>query len=291
MDTIPASLKTCYPFAQHWLKLPEGRIHYIDTGGDGETILFLHGNPSWSFLWRDLIRSLSVQGFRCIAPDHLGMGLSDKPERFFRLADRIAHIETFVEKLELGRFHLAVHDWGGAIGLGFAGRHPEQVKKLLVTNSAAFRSTRIPMRIALCRVPWLGNFIVRALNGFAWPATFMAVRRRLSRTVKAGYLAPYDSWKNRAAVAHFVQDIPLKPEHPSYATLLEVEKNLSALRDKPMLIAWGGQDFCFNDSFLKEWRDRFPEALLRYQLDAGHYVLEDAGETLIPEIKAFFLEG
>ncbi|MDR2513478.1 MAG: alpha/beta fold hydrolase [Puniceicoccales bacterium] len=288
MNVLPLHLRTSYPFAPHWLHLPEGRLHYVDTGGDGDVVLLLHGNPTWSFLWRDLIRSLALQGFRCIAPDHLGMGLSDKPDRFFRLADRIAHVEALIASLGLGHFHLGVHDWGGAIGFGVAVRQPGKIGKLLVTNTAAFHVDRIPRRIALCRKPPLGEFIVRGLNGFAWPATHMATRRRLSPTVRQGFLAPYSSWKNRAAVARFVQDIPLESDHPSRATLSAVESGLGTLRGKPMLIAWGGQDFCFDDHFFEQWTRRFPEACLRYQAKAGHYLLEDAAETLIPDIRAFF---
>ena len=288
MNVLPAHLKTSYPFAPHWLSLPEGKLHYVDTGGEGDVVLLLHGNPTWSFLWRDLIRSLALQGFRCIAPDHLGMGLSDKPDRFFRLADRISHIETLIASLGLGRFHLGVHDWGGAIGFGVAVRQPEKIGKLLVMNTAAFHLDQIPWRIALCRKPLLGEFIVRALNGFAWPATYMATNRRLSRIVRQGFLAPYNSWENRAAVARFVQDIPLEDNHPSRETLCAVEAGLGKLRDKPMLIAWGGRDFCFDDHFFEQWTRRFPEARLRYHARAGHYLLEDAAEVLIPDIRAFF---
>lgn len=287
MENFPESLHASYPFAPHWLDLPEGRMHYVDTGGNGPVVLLLHGNPSWSYLWRDLIQSLAAGGMRCIAPDHLGMGLSDKPNKFFRLADRIRHVERLVDRLELERFSLAVHDWGGAIGFGMAGSRPDAIEKLVVTNTAAFRSKNIPKRIALCRVPFLGELIVRGCNGFARPATFMAVRHKMSETTRAGFLLPYDSWRNRGAVARFVQDIPLDETHPSYATLLAVENNLEKLQDKPMFVAWGGRDFCFDDTFFGEWRRRFPKAVLRYHAEAGHYVLEDAGRSLIPEIKAF----
>jgi haloalkane dehalogenase len=293
MDTIPAYLRTSYPFEPHWLRLEAGRLHYVDTGGDGEVVLLVHGNPTWSFLWRDLIRSLALQGFRCIAPDHLGMGLSEKSDRFFRLGDRIAHVESLLESLNVKRYHLCVHDWGGAIGFGVATRAPERVGKMVVTNSAAFplpAGVHMPRRIALCHVPFLGEFLIRAFNGFARAATFMAARRRLSRTIRAGFLAPYDTWRNRASVAHFVQDIPLSEKDPSWTVLRAMEAGLEKLRDKPMLLAWGGRDFCFGDAFLEEWKRHFPDARVRYYVKAGHYVLEDAGETLIPEIRAFLEE-
>jgi haloalkane dehalogenase len=268
-------------------------MHYVDTGGEGEAVLLLHGNPTWSFLWRDLARSLAIQGFRCIAPDHIGMGLSEKGNRFFRLADRIGHIERLVDSLRISRFHLCVHDWGGAIGFGVAGRAPERVGKIVAMNTAAFRApegAHLPWRIALCRMPQVGEFIVRALNGFARAAVFMAARRRLSSVVRAGFLAPYDSWRSRGAIARFVRDIPLEPNHPSLPTLIEVENNLNLLHEKRVMLAWGGQDFCFNDAYFARWRELFPDALVRYYHNAGHYVLEDAGELLIPEIRAFLAE-
>lgn len=284
---LPPEVKSLYPFEPRLFALPEGRMSYVDTGGDGPVVLLLHGNPSWSFLWRDLIRALAAAGFRCIAPDHLGMGLSDKPAKFLRLDDRIRHVETLLDTLHIGEFHLGVHDWGGAIGFGVAGRRPDAVRKILVTNTAAFRSKDIPASIAICRIPVLGPFIVRAFNAFAWPATFMAVNKPLGFGAKSGFLLPYDSFANRRHVANFVRDIPLSSSHPTYGTLLEVETNLSKLRGKPMLIEWGGRDFCFNDRFLVRWRQFFPEAVVRHHADSGHYLLEDAGAVIIPEILQF----
>lgn len=262
-------------------------MHYVDTKGDGPLVVLVHGNPSWSFLWRDLIKALSAAGFRCVAPDHLGMGLSDKPEKYLGLADRIRHVESLLDALGAKHFDLVVHDWGGAIGFGVAGRRPDAVRRLVVTNTAAFRSKDIPPSIAVCKIPGFGPFIVRAFNAFAWPATFMAVNKPLSAAAKAGFLLPYDSFANRRHVANFVRDIPLKPSHPSYSTLLEVEQNLSKLKSKPMLIEWGGRDFCFNDKFLARWREFFPEATVRHHADAGHYLLEDAGAVVIPEVLEF----
>ncbi|MCI5148501.1 MAG: alpha/beta hydrolase [Candidatus Electrothrix sp. MAN1_4] len=160
--------------------------------------------------------------------------------------------------------------------MGWAGQHPERVAGLVVLNTAAFHSTLIPQRIAVCRWPVLGSLLVRGLNGFALPATFMAVAKKMRPEVKAGFLVPYDNWANRVAVHAFVQDIPLQPSHPSWDTLTQVESSLDQLRDKPMLICWGGKDFCFNDQFYAEWQQRFPAAQCHYFPDAGHYVLEDA---------------
>ena len=285
---LPPKIAEIYPFPQKFFKTSEGRINYVDEGtGDRGNVVLLHGNPSWSFLWRDLIKELSARGFRCIAPDHLGMGLSDKPKKFLHLAERITHIENLLNHLGIEKFSLCVHDWGGAIGSGVATRSPEKIEKLVITNTAAFRSLNIPKRIALCKIPFFGPFIVKAFNAFAWPATFMSVRKKLPSAVKAGFLFPYSTFRSRTAVANFVRDIPLSASHPTYSTLSEIEKELPTLAKKPMLIAWGGLDFCFDDTFFNGWKQRFPEAETLYCKDAGHYLLEDAGEKLVPAIADF----
>lgn len=288
MKPLPPSVSELYPFEHNFFETADGRMQFVDTKtGSRGTVVLLHGNPSWSFLWRDLIKALVAQGFRCIAPDHIGMGLSDKPQKYLTLADRIAHVEALLAHLGVEKFSLCVHDWGGAIGSGLAGRHPEQVEKLVITNTAAFRSQNIPKRIALCKAAGIGPFLVKYFNAFAWPATFMSVTKKLSAAAKAGFLLPYGSPKKRVAVANFVRDIPLSAKHPTYATLCEVENNLEKLAEKPMLIAWGGRDFCFDDTFYNEWIRRFPKAQTLYCENAGHYLLEDAGDRIIPAVCEF----
>jgi len=279
---LPPAVQALYPFAPRDFAALSGRMSYVDQGPrDGRPVLLLHGNPTWSFLWRDLILKLAAQGRRVIAPDHVGMGLSARPDRFLRLADRIADVEALLAHLGIKEFDLGVHDWGGAIGFGVAGRQPERVGRILVTNTSAFLSDRIPARIALCRAPWVGRFIVQGLNGFAWPATWMSVEKPLSPAVKAGFLAPYGSVSVRRAVADFVADIPMEAGHPTRPVLAAVEASLAALRGKPMLLCWGLRDFCFDRSFLEGFIQRFPSAQTRLFPEAGHYVLEDAGEAAL----------
>jgi len=288
-DLSPA-VQALYPFAPRDFAALSGRMSYVDHGPrDGRPVLLLHGNPSWSFLWRDLILRLAAQGRRVIAPDHVGMGLSARPDRFLRLADRIADVEALLAHLGIGEFDLGVHDWGGAIGFGVAGRRPDRVGRILVTNTGAFLSERIPARIALCRDPLVGRFLVQGLNGFAWPATWMAVERPLSPAAKAGFLAPYGSPTVRRAVADFVADIPMEPAHPSRSVLAGVEASLAGLKGKPMLLCWGMRDFCFDRSFLEGFRERFPDAQPLLFADAGHYVLEDAGEAALTQATYFLL--
>lgn len=288
--TIPGWLAQIYPFAPRSFMTPRGaRMSYVDEGPrSDEAVLMLHGNPTWSFYYRELVKALRP-AMRCVAPDHVGMGLSEKPEHYdYTLATRIADVEALVAELGLKRVYLVVHDWGGAIGFGFAARHPELIGKLTVLNTAAFTSTRIPARIAVCKAPVLGALLVRGLNGFAWPATWMSMhRRRLTPDEKRGYLLPYDSWARRVAVSAFVRDIPLNASHRSWAALVAAERGLAQFRDRPALVVWGGKDFCFNDHFLARWREELPRADVHRLPDAGHYVLEDAGSEAVPRIADF----
>jgi cis-3-alkyl-4-acyloxetan-2-one decarboxylase len=290
--SIPPWLARLYPFTPRRLVTPSGAgMSYLDEGPQSEeAVLFLHGNPTWSFYFRDLVRELSPH-IRCIAPDHIGMGLSDKPAGYdYRLATRIADVEALVANLGLKRVHLVVHDWGGAIGFGWAVKHVEATGRLVILNTAAFPSLRVPKRIALCRLPIVGEGLVRGLNGFAGPATRMAMHaRRLTPDERRGYLFPYDSWAHRVAVYRFVRDIPLELDHPSRPTIEEIARELPRLLLQPKLIVWGGRDFCFDRHFLARWRELFPHAAVDLRPDAGHYVLEDAGAGVRERIREFLL--
>ncbi len=284
MDT-PALAQ--YPFTPKSVTVDGGyRMSCLDEGS-GPAVVMVHGNPSWSYLYRNLVAQLK-SSHRCIVPDHLGCGLSDKPQQYpYRLQNHIDNLTALLDQLQVDKCVLVVHDWGGAIGMGWAGRHPQRIAGLVVLNTAAFRSQKIPFRIAVCRWPFLGALLVRGFNGFARAAIYMAVAGKMRRDVAGGFLAPYNAWANRIAIHRFVQDIPLNKRHPSYETLVQVEDSLSRLQDKPMLICWGARDFCFNDHFYDEWSNRFPGAF-GYRFDhAGHYVLEDALDEIEPLLTPF----
>jgi haloalkane dehalogenase len=266
-------------------------MHYLDEGPRTErrAVVMLHGNPTWSFYYRNLI--LALRGdFRCIVPDHIGCGLSDKPQDYaYTLQQHIDNLESLLDALKLDEIDLVLHDWGGAIGMGAAVRKPVRVRRIVVLNTAAFLSKRIPLRIAICKIPFFGALAVRGLNGFAGAAIYMAVehRERMTAPVKQGLLAPYNSWKNRIATLRFVEDIPMKPSHPSWATLKAVDDGIAQFNDRKMLICWGMKDWCFDTSFLKTWTERFPNAEVERYADAGHYVLEDAHERIAPRVLGF----
>ena len=247
----------------------------------------LHGNPTWSFYYRNVIKFLSSD-FRCLALDHLGCGLSDKPQDYpYTLKQHIQNAVDWIGHLDLESFDLIVHDWGGAIGMGVAKALPEKVRRIVILNTAAFFVPRIPKRIAVCRIPLLGDLIVRGFNGFAGPATKMAVKKPFSKTEKEGYLLPYDNWANRVANLRFVQDIPTQPNQETFQVLAEIETFLPSLNDRDILLGWGLKDFCFTELFLERWKNFYPQAQVHAYPNSGHYILDDERDTLIPEIKSF----
>jgi haloalkane dehalogenase len=297
-DIDISGFRDIYPFESRYLKInyaqngPGGELnyHYIDEGeSGGAPVVMLHGNPTWSFYYRNLISALKGS-HRAVAVDHIGCGLSDKPQKYdYTLENHINNFEYFIESKGLKNITLVVHDWGGAIGMGYAVRHPENIKKIIVMNTAAFRSDFIPLRINICKIPLFGDIAVRGFNAFAKAAVYMATAdpAGLSEKVKSGYLAPYNNYHNRIATLRFVEDIPMAPSHPSYKTLIDIENKLTLLKDKPVLVIWGAKDFCFTLEFMKKWKRFFPAADVRNIPHAGHYVLEDARELIIPWVKKF----
>lgn len=277
-----------YPFVSREIRLDGWRYHYVDEG-EGEPLLFSHGNPTWSFYWRELIVALRGR-YRVIAVDHLGCGQSDKPQKYpYRLAQHIDNLRELVDRLDLQRVTLLGHDWGGAIGLGAAVEEPSRFSRFVMFNTAAFRSRRIPWRIRVCRAPILGALAVRGLNLFSIAALTMATAKpeRMTAGARRGLVAPYDSWANRIAVHRFIQDIPLSPRDRSYQTLESIETRLTTLADRPWMFVWGMRDWCFTPSFLERFLEFIPHAEAHRIADAGHYVVEDAHERIVPLLETF----
>ncbi len=288
MVTLPPEVRAVYPWEPKRLAVAGGEMSYIDEGPrDAPVMLCVHGNPTWSFYWRKLVKHFAGR-FRVIVPDHIGCGLSDKPQGWpYLLSGHIDNLGALVDHLGVSDITLVVHDWGGAIGVGLATQRPDSFKRFVITNTAAYLSQDIPLSIASCRIPGFGAVAVRGLNGFARAATIRAVAKPLAPEAKAGLLFPYDSWKNRIATLRFVEDIPLSPTHPSYATLEAIDAGLKQLAEKPMLLCWGDDDFCFTPVFRAEWERRFPDAEVHAWEDVGHYVMEDAPDRLIAATEAW----
>ena len=270
------------------------RLHYLDEGPrDAPPVLMLHGNPTWSFYYRNLVKALSAN-FRCIVPDHIGCGLSDKPgdEQYdYRLSSRIEDISKLIQYLELSTpLTLVVHDWGGMIGFAWAVQNPDRISRLVILNTAAFpipEEKRMPPALSLVRDLRLGEFLTLRFNAFSGIAARVGFKKPLSKEIRKAYKLPYDSPANRIATARFVQDIPLSKKDPGFDILLRTAEQLYLLQDKPCLIAWGEKDFVFDKTFLKRWLEYFPDAELHRYPDCGHYILEDGGPALINTIREF----
>jgi haloalkane dehalogenase len=269
-------------------------MHYLDEGpSDAPAVLMLHGNPTWSFYYRELVLALRDR-FRCIVPDHVGCGLSDKPDDdayAYRLERRIADLESLVQHLAVeSPLSMVVHDWGGMIGFGWAASHPGRVGRAVILNTAAFRmpaEKRLPLALWFAGRTRPGAFLVRRCNAFSAAAARVAFKKPVSKAIRACYTGPYDSWQNRIATLRFVQDIPLGPGDPGYDIVRNTEAGLAAFASKPMMLAWGEKDFVFDRSFLHTWRTILPNAEVHRYPDCGHYVLEDAGADLVERIGAF----
>jgi pimeloyl-ACP methyl ester carboxylesterase len=281
-----------YPFESNFVDVGGVRMHYLDEG-EGEPVVAVHGNPTWSFYYRELVKDLRTD-FRVIAPDHVGMGLSDRPGDHaypYTLERRAADFETLMDRLGLDEVNLVVHDWGGAIGCAWAGRHPDRVKRIVILNTAAFHlpaGKALPWQLWLVRNTPIGAGLVRGLNLFARGATrFACTHRPMSKEIRDAYCAPYDSWADRRAVLRFVEDIPLESGDPGFDLVTEIAGSLSQLASKPVLICWGDRDFVFDHHFLAEWSRIFPEAELHRFSDGGHYILEDYGDEIVPLVREF----
>jgi haloalkane dehalogenase len=267
-------------------------MHYVDEG-KGETVVMVHGNPTWSFYFRELVKALSGSR-RCLVPDHIGMGLSDRPsDRRYRytLKSRVDDLDNFLNRVAPGGpVTLILHDWGGMIGMSWAVRHPERVKAIVAGNTACFRlpkeKTFPPLlsflRGGLAALPLRGSGLVRRAI-----LSSCVAKGPMSKPVLDAYLSVCDGWSESLAVHRFVQDIPLGPGDPAWDVLAETESKLGAFKDTPMLLPWGMKDWVFDEHFLNGWLRRFPKADARRFHDCGHFLLEDSPVEAVAMIAGF----
>ncbi len=284
-----ADWRRLYPFSSQYASVDGYRLHYLDEGAGGHVFLMVHGNPTWSFYWRNLVAAWRDR-FRVVVPDHLGCGLSDKPQRYgYSLQQHTANLVELIEFLDLSHITLFAHDWGGAIGLNAVRACPERFERFVLFNTGSFPPPRVPRRIAVCRTPLLGTIALRGFNLFARAAQHMATchPRGLHADVLAGLIAPYDSWSNRVAIQAFVSDIPLTRRHLTYTELEKLESFLPTVRDKPTQLIWGMRDWCFDKTCLERFRLLLPEAAVHRIDDAGHWVVEDAPDQIIQVVNEF----
>jgi haloalkane dehalogenase len=280
---------TLYPFQSRWFDAPRGRIHYIDEG-QGTPIVFLHGNPSWSFEYRGPIATLRDR-YRCIALDHLGFGLSGRtgdPADYHSAA----HAENFaalMDHLDLDGAVLAFSDWGGPIALNYARLQPERIGGLVILNSWCWPVNREWhfRQFSFMMSSWLGQYLIRNHNFFVRKVMPSAVGNRAALTdeVMAHYIQAQPDKAARAASAAF-------PGYIIGATdwLAAVWNDRAAFADKPALLLWGLKDIAFRRKELHVWQSELANTTVRELPDCGHFVAEEAPDTVSTEIDAFILE-
>ncbi len=284
-----------YPFTSRFMPVQGYVMHYLDEGR-GHPVIMIHGNPTWSFYYRNVIKGLCGD-FRTIVPDHIGCGLSDKPDARtydYTLASRVQDLDDLIRGLDIqGRVSLIVHDWGGMIGLAWAVRNPDRIARMVITNTSGFplpRDKTFPFVLRLIKsLPFLAAPLVLGFNAFARGALWLACETKLPDKVRKGLVAPYNSWKNRIATLQFVRDIPIHPEDPAFALVAEVDRNLERFRDQDLMFLWGTRDFVFDRTFLNAFRRRFPRARTHTFHDAGHYLFEDRPDDTVRLIREFLL--
>lgn len=291
-----------YPFESHFINVRGHRLHYIDQG-TGQIIVMLHGNPTWSFYFRNIIKGLSPQ-FRCIAPDHIGCGFSDKPssgqkkeEYSYTLTDRIKDLDFLIKNIvpcECKKINLIIHDWGGIIGLGWALNNLHRIDKIVITNTAGFL---LPESKTFSPVLWMIKYLtplavpaVLGLNLFAKGSSFLGPNKKLSVKVRRGLTAPYNCWKNRIATLRFVQDIPITSKDLSWPIVNNIDQNLTKLNKDKLLLLWGGKDFIFDLNFYNEFKLRFPGIRSKLFQNAGHYLFEDEPIHTLKLILSFLVD-
>ncbi|MGE5602420.1 MAG: alpha/beta fold hydrolase [Nitrososphaerales archaeon] len=283
-SSVPWLDRAEYPFAPHYFATAAGRVHYVDEGA-GEPVVMVHGTPEWSFIYRRLIGCLAPR-YRCVAADHLGFGLSDKPASWSYLpADHAANLEALIQHLDLQGITLVVHDFGGPIGLSYAIRHPEKVKRVVVMNSwmwslrgdPAYERTRL-------FAGRLGRFLYERL-GFSPRVMIplaMGDRSKLTRHIHSQYLRAFPDAETRHGTWVLARELLGSSEW--YDSLWQKR---AYIRGLPALILWGMKDFAFGAKELARWREVFPDARVQTFPEIGHFVQEELGEELCPLVSEF----
>jgi haloalkane dehalogenase len=272
-----------YPFESHYFNTPAGAMHYVDEGM-GEPIVFVHGNPAWSFEFRHLIKEFSTTN-RCIAPDLIGFGLSDKPAGWSYLPkEQAKNLDLVLESFHLNTITLVVGDWGGPIVLFYALSHPEKIKNIVITNTWLWsvRSDWYYQAFSAFVGGPVGRWLIRNHNFFAdtLVRTLFGDKSRLTPQIHAQYLMPLARPDERKGSWIFPAEII-----GSSDWLQSLWDNRDRLRGKKILIAWGMKDIGFREKELKTWIHAFPDAkVIRFE-DAGHFIPEEKPDELIVGIK------
>jgi haloalkane dehalogenase len=272
-----------YPFESHYADIGGARVHYVDEGS-GPPLLLLHGNPTWSFLYRDLIKELRDQ-FRCIAPDHPGFGLSSAaPGYGYTPAEHAGVLEQLVTQLELEDVTMMVQDWGGPIGFAVATRQPDRFAAFVIGNTWAWPKSDLGTQL-FSRIfggP-IGGYLILQRNFFVEKILPGNVKRKkLPPGVMEAYRGPFPTPESRRPLHVFPREILA-----SRPFLAEIERGLPALADRPALLVWPTKDIAFRDPERRRWEEIFPNHRTVVLDGAGHYIQEDAPEEIVSAIRSW----
>ncbi len=277
--------KNEYPFEPNYFKTAAGKMHYVDIGS-GKPIVFVHGNPTWSFQYRNVMKQLS-KNYRCIAPDHIGFGLSDKPSNWSYLpVDHAKNFNDFIDSLDLTEITIVVGDWGGPIGLSYAINHPSKIKNIIITNTWLWsvKSDWHYQLFSKFTGGPIGRFLIKKRNLFARDILKAAFgdKSKLTAEIHKHYLLPLRNPEERRGCWTFPKQII-----GSSAWLDTLWQKINSIKDKKILIAWGMKDIAFREKELKKWIHTFPNATVIRFKDAGHFVSEEKPNELAEEILKF----
>jgi cis-3-alkyl-4-acyloxetan-2-one decarboxylase len=273
-----------FPFQAHYLNAGDVRLHYVDEGPrDAAPVLFVHGNPTWSYLWRLPLSELPAQGRRCVAFDHMGFGRSDKPPqlRRYTLQTHIHNALALIDELDLNDVMLVAHDWGGPVGLGAMLERADRLRGLVLINTWAWElPSFLPPFVREFRTEGLGEILALGGNLFVESIPGGMAQRDTDSIMMEAYRAPFPDYWSRVGTLAFQRDIPLTERDRSAALMGTIHERLQKL-DVPVTLVWGMRDRVFQPVFLDQWRELFPQAKVVELADAAHFVPEDRPDAVM----------
>jgi cis-3-alkyl-4-acyloxetan-2-one decarboxylase len=287
---LDGDFRGTFPFESRFLRAGKISLHYVDEGpADAAPLLFLHGNPTWSYLWRRPLADLSAGGHRCVALDHMGFGRSEKPPRMsaYTLERHVENTLAVIDELDLRDVTLVAHDWGGPIGLGAFLERPERLRAAVLMNTWAWElPSWLPPFLREFRREGLGEILALGGNLSVESIPGGMSRRDPDPVMMEAYRAPFPDYWSRAGTLAFQREIPLTERDRSAPMIASIHERLPGL-DVPVLLVWGMRDPVFQPVFLDQWRELFPRAEVAEIEDASHFVVEDRPDAVTAAIERF----
>jgi cis-3-alkyl-4-acyloxetan-2-one decarboxylase len=287
---LNGDFKGTFPFEPRFVSAGDVRLHYVDEGPpDAAPLLFAHGNPTWSYLWREQIAELSARGHRCVAFDHMGFGRSDKPRQLsaYALQRHVDNTLALIDALDLTDATLVAHDWGGPIGLGALLERSDRFRAVVLMNTWAWElPSFLPPFLREFRTEGLGEILALGGNLFVESIPGGMRRRDPDPMMMDAYRAPFPDYWSRAGTLAFQREIPLTERDRSAPLMASIHERLSDV-SVPVLLVWGMRDPVFQPVFLDQWRELFPNAQVVELPDASHYLVEDSPGEVTAAIEGF----